>query len=84
VGLDLVEFVMSVEAEFDVAIPDTEAATIITLGDLHAWLQAHFGQNTNDPHRTWLKIVELAVLQFDVAAESLTPETKFLDLAPYG
>lgn len=38
-SLDTVELVMAVEDEFNVAIPDEEAATLRTIGDLVAWLE---------------------------------------------
>ncbi len=83
-GLDLVEFAMAVEAEFDVRIPDEEAARLLTLGEVHAWLVAHFGRGTNDPGTAWRRILELAEAQFGVEAASMTPQTRMLDLAPWG
>jgi acyl carrier protein len=38
-SLDTVELVMAVEDEFNVAVPDEEAATLRTIGDLVAWLE---------------------------------------------
>ena len=40
-SLDLVELVMELEEEFDFTIPDAEAQTIRTLGDLIDWLVRH-------------------------------------------
>lgn len=83
-GLDLVEYAIAIEDEFQVRIPDEEAARIITLGDVHTWVCTHFGLGANDPHATWEKIVALAVVQFSVDASELTRETRLLDLAPDG
>lgn len=83
-GLDLVEFAMAIEDEFDLVLPDAEAAKMRTLGDVHAFVQTHFGRKTNDPADSWRRIVELAVVQFDVAAVELNPQSVLLELAPYG
>lgn len=83
-GLDLVEFAMAIESDFDVRIPDEEAAKLLTLGDVHVWLLAHFGRGTNDPSAAWRRILELAEDQFGVAASSMTAQTRLLDLAPWG
>lgn len=83
-GLDLVEFVMAVEEEFELRIPDEEAAKLLTLGDVHAWVLAHFGRGTNDPAVVWVRICALAEEQFDVDARLMTPQTRLLELAPWG
>ncbi|MCW1887218.1 acyl carrier protein [Luteolibacter flavescens] len=38
-SLDTVELVMAVEEEFDLPIPDEEAANLRTVGDLIIWLE---------------------------------------------
>ena len=40
-SLDTVECVMDLEAEFDIDIPDTEAAEWRTVGDAVRWLTEH-------------------------------------------
>lgn len=74
-GLDLVEYVMAIEAEFEL---------LLTLGDVHAYVQAHFGRNTNDPVASWALILALAEDQFGVSASELSPQTRLLELAPDG
>jgi hypothetical protein len=37
-GLDTVELVMRVEKEFDIEIPDADAARLVSVGDLHAYV----------------------------------------------
>lgn len=37
-GLDTVELVMAIEEGFDLEIPDEQAARIVTVGDMHAYL----------------------------------------------
>lgn len=83
-GLDLVEFAIAVETEFDLDIPDADAATLLTLGEVHGYVRARFGRNTNDPIASWRRLLRLAEDQFGVPATSLTPQTTLLDLAPWG
>lgn len=40
-SLDVVEFVMEVEKEFDITIPDEEAAKLTKVGDAVAYIDAH-------------------------------------------
>lgn len=39
-SLDVVEFVMEVEKEFDISIPDEEAAKLVTIGDAVKYIDA--------------------------------------------
>lgn len=38
-SLDIVELIMSLEEEFDMEIPDTEAEKIVTVGDVVKYIQ---------------------------------------------
>ena len=40
-SLDVVEFVMEVEKEFDITIPDEEAAKLTTVGDAVKYIEDH-------------------------------------------
>lgn len=40
-SLDVVEFVMEVEKEFNITIPDEEATKLTTVGDAIAYIEAH-------------------------------------------
>ncbi len=40
-SLDVVEFVMEVEKEFNITIPDEEAAKLNTVGDAVKYIDAH-------------------------------------------
>ncbi len=42
-SLDVVEFVMEVEKEFEITIPDEEAAKLVTVGDAVKYIDAHTG-----------------------------------------
>jgi hypothetical protein len=37
-GLDTVELVIRVEKEFDIEIPNADAARLVTVGDMHAYV----------------------------------------------
>ena len=83
-GLDLIEFAMAIEEEFDIEIPDSDAEAMRTLGDVQAYVQSHLGRRIVDPAESWRRIRERAADQFGVSAEELTPETVLLQLAPDG
>ncbi|MBP3545254.1 MAG: acyl carrier protein [Alphaproteobacteria bacterium] len=40
-SLDVVEFVMEVEKEFDITIPDEAAAKLVTVGDAVKYIEEH-------------------------------------------
>ena len=40
-SLDIVELVMSLEEEFGIEIPDTEAEKIVTVGDVVKYIKEH-------------------------------------------
>lgn len=40
-SLDIVELIMSLEEEFDLEIPDSEAEKIVTVGDVVKYIQEH-------------------------------------------
>ena len=43
-SLDVVEFVMEVEKEFNITIPDDEATKLLTVGDAVKYIDAHAKQ----------------------------------------
>ena len=45
-SLDVVEFVMAVESEFDITIPDEEAGKLLTVGDAVKYIDEHTGAKT--------------------------------------
>lgn len=45
-SLDVVEFVMAVETEFNITIPDEEAGKLITVGDAVKYIDEHTGAKT--------------------------------------
>ena len=40
-SLDIVELVMTIEEEFDLEIPDSDAEKIVTIGDLVKYIEEH-------------------------------------------
>ena len=40
-SLDVVEFVMEVEKQFEITIPDDEASKLVTVGDAVKYIDAH-------------------------------------------
>ncbi|MBP5485542.1 MAG: acyl carrier protein [Alphaproteobacteria bacterium] len=45
-SLDVVEFVMAVETEFNITIPDEEAGKLLTVGDAVKYIDEHTGAKT--------------------------------------
>ena len=40
-SLDIVELVMTIEEEFDLEIPDSDAEKIVTIGDVVKYIEEH-------------------------------------------
>lgn len=49
-GLDTVEIVMAVETEFNIAIVDRDAESLVTVGDLYRYVLRRLDLLTGDPH----------------------------------
>ena len=43
-SLDVVEFVMAVEKEFNISIPDDEATKLTTVGDAVKYIESHMAK----------------------------------------
>jgi len=72
-GLDVVELVMNIEAEYAFAIPDAEARRMRSVGDLHAYILAHASPHP-DPESAWMWLIDMIEREFGVARERITPE----------
>ncbi len=83
-GLDVVEFVTALEAQFQITIPDEQARTILTLGEAHRYVVTHYGVPANDPAAAWARIVDLASEHSGLERSALTPSTRILELFPDG
>lgn len=79
-GLDTVELILSVEEHFDVAIPDRVAETIVTVGDLHAYLVAELGRLGRDanPAIVFADLRHLIVEHLGVKVEDVVMSAQFV------
>ena len=83
-SLDIVEFLMDVESEFEVSLPNTGSGVFgpqSTLSDMwRALVVAQTGNvsppvpRANDP--TWLRLQRLAAERFGLPLDDVGPETK--------
>jgi hypothetical protein len=72
-GVDIVEFIMAVEEEFEVRIPDREAGRIRTAGQMCEYLRQK--RSDND---VWERLCKLIAAHFRVDPPMVTPEFDFL------
>ncbi len=88
-GLDSVEFVMEVEDEFDLKIPDADAEQMQTVGDTVRYVAAQHGLDldTSKSNPDEMKKIEavrervytIVAEQFGVKRDSITDETHYVD-----
>ena len=73
-GLDTVEIVITIEEEFDIEIPDEDAANLGILGDLHDYVVRVLRQRgeTPDESRVWSRIAEIVIAQLGVHPKKVT------------
>jgi acyl carrier protein len=82
VGLDTVELVMAIEEEFDLEISNESAATIVTVGDMHAFLIAELaklGRPHADEKLIYSKMRDIISRQIGVEPEEVVPEARFVE-----
>lgn len=80
-GLDTVELVMAVEEDFSLEIPDSAAAKMYTVGDLHSYLVSELrrrGHTDVDENRVFERLREIICRQLGVKAERVLPEARFV------
>ena len=51
-SLDIVELVMTIEEEFDLEIPDSDAEKIVTIGDVVKYIEEH-KENVKNKGKLW-------------------------------
>jgi acyl carrier protein len=75
-GLDIVELVMEIEEEFDIRIPDDEAAQIMTLAHLHSFIHAQLRGRTNMDYcpssRAFYRLRRVLTGEFGISRQSVT------------
>ena len=72
-GLDVVELVMTVEEHYGLAIPDTAAREMRSVGDLHQYIVDH-AQPPPDGAEAWNWLRDTIEREFAVSADRITPE----------
>jgi acyl carrier protein len=74
VGLDTVELIMGIEAEFGVEIPDTDAPNLAVLGDMHKFIVRALRNkgDMEDEERIWQRLSEVVVAQLGVQPSDVT------------
>jgi len=77
VGLESVEFVMEVEEEFGLKIPDSDAEKLETIGLLHAYIVQRAG-NTLTSEVAWDRIKRIFVQQHKIKPEDVQPHMRFV------
>lgn len=81
-GLETVELVMAVEEEFAIEIPNSEAAKMERVGDMHAFvvrtLRQHDETAVVDADQIWTRLRELVVEQLGVRPEEVIPSAHFI------
>ncbi len=84
-GMDGVEFVMELEQEFQLSIPDADAERMTTVGSVVQWIAAHKGIQTQRACPTaqaFYRLRRLLTDTFDVARESVKPGGRLALIVP--
>ena len=73
-GLDTVELVMAIEEEFGIDIPNSDAAQLAVLGDMHTYVVRALRQRggTPDEGQVWERLSAVVVAQLGVRPEQVT------------
>ena len=81
-GLDTVELVMAIEEGFALEIPNETAATLTTVGDMHAYLVselARLGRVDREPERVYQKLREIICRETGVQPDEVVPRARFVE-----
>jgi acyl carrier protein len=81
-GLDTVELIMAIEEEFDLEIPNERAATIFTVGELHAFLVSELGRlgrSDLDEDGVFTTLRYLICRQTGVEPDEVVPSARFVE-----
>lgn len=80
-GLDSVEIILAVEEEFGLEIPDADAARMITVGDLHAFVVVELrrlGRPDPDADAVFARLRDIVCRQMGVKPEAVVPTARFV------
>ena len=72
-GLDVVELVISIEQHFGISIPDADARSLRSVGDLHAYILAH-AEPPPASEAAWEWLRDMIEAEFGVPRDRITPE----------
>ena len=75
-GLDTVELLMHVEREFGIDIPNEEAATLETVGDLAACVIRH--APGAEPADVLARVTRILVEEFLIPTERVRPQARIV------
>jgi len=81
VGLDTVELVFAIEAEFGLVIPDEKAMKISTVGDMHAFLVSELarrGPSAVDEEGVYAKLREVICYHTGIQPGEVIPSARFV------
>lgn len=76
-GLDSVEFVMDVEKEFGISIPDQDAEKLETMALLATYLTGRIGSRVNADD-IWARLVRILVERYKVPLGDIVPEARLV------
>lgn len=77
-GLDVTNFILAVENEFKVSIPDEDYETIVTVQDMCRYVE----QRTKSGARSafiFERLRQLISQEFSIPLEDIHPESRFVD-----
>ena len=78
-GLDIVEMVMAVEAEFNVALPDDELRVARSVGEFHALVAKHLGITEPTAREAlWPRLLDVIERETAVKRRRLIPSARFV------
>jgi acyl carrier protein len=82
-GLDTVELVISVEQEFGIEIPNSEAAKMERVGEMHAFVVKTLRYRDDaavvDADKIWTRLREIIVEHLGVRPEEVIPTARFVE-----
>jgi hypothetical protein len=84
-GLDSVELVMAIEREFDLEIPDANARTMYTVGDMYDFVHRSLARRARetgapppDEARLWDQVLDIIVEEIGAERHKLVRSARFV------
>jgi acyl carrier protein len=80
-GMDSVELVMDIEKKFNIRIPNSQAETIFTVGDIHAIVWQHLSAGHSDKSKSEMEheINQVIADKAGFDLSEITPEKRICD-----